>query len=65
LPPGPGREDVMSMCSACHDVTTAVSQRRTPEGWTAIIEEMRGRGARGDDAMTARVQQYLSQHFGT
>ena len=63
LPPGPGREDVMLMCSACHDVTTAVSQRRTPEGWTAIIEEMRGRGARGDDAMTARVQKYLSQHF--
>jgi hypothetical protein len=25
---------------------------------------MRGRGARGDDAMTARVQKYLSQHFG-
>jgi glucose dehydrogenase len=64
LPPGAGREDVLSMCTSCHDVTTAVSARRTPQEWTDIIEVMRGRGALGDDAMAARVQRYLSQHFG-
>jgi quinoprotein glucose dehydrogenase len=64
LPAGSGRNELVSMCSSCHGITTVTSQRRTPESWTEIIAEMRGRGASGDDAMAARVQGYLSQHFG-
>jgi glucose dehydrogenase len=63
LPAGPGRDDLLSMCGSCHDITTVTSERRTPESWTALITDMRGRGAPGDDAMASRVQSYLSQHF--
>lgn len=64
LPIGEGREDVVSMCSQCHDVSTAIAVRRSPEAWHDLIQDMRSRGAQGDDAKAARAQAYLSRYFG-
>ena len=64
LADGPGKDDVVSMCGACHGVSTAVSMRRSPEGWHDLIQDMRARGAQGDNAKAARVQDYLSRYFG-
>jgi glucose dehydrogenase len=64
LPPGTGREDLMKVCTACHAIGTVTAQRRTLEGWQAVVEEMRGRGARMDDATRARVLAYLNAHLG-
>jgi hypothetical protein len=30
-----------------------------------LIEEMRGRGAKTDDAAAARIRDYLTAHFGS
>ncbi|HEY1215081.1 MAG TPA: hypothetical protein VGE93_15735, partial [Bryobacteraceae bacterium] len=64
LPAGEGREDVISMCGKCHGVSTAVANRRSPDGWRDLIQDMRSRGAQGDDAKAARVRDYLSRYFG-
>lgn len=64
LPVGSGREDVVSMCGQCHDVSTAVAVRRSSEAWLDLIQDMRSRGAQGDDAKAARVHDYLSRYFG-
>jgi quinoprotein glucose dehydrogenase len=64
LPAGAGREDVLSMCGQCHDISTAVAVRRSPDAWHDLIQEMRARGAQGDDAKAGRVHDYLSQYFG-
>ena len=64
LPEGPGKEDVTSMCGQCHGVSTAIAVRRSPEAWHDLIQDMRARGAQGDNAKAARVQDYLSQYFG-
>ena len=64
LPAGPGREDVLSMCGQCHGVSTAVAAHRSPDAWHDLIQDMRGRGAQGDDAKANRVHDYLSRYFG-
>jgi glucose dehydrogenase len=64
LPEGPGRDDVRSMCGACHGVDTAVAVRRTSDGWKDLIQDMRVRGAQGDEAKVARVHDYLTRYFG-
>lgn len=65
LAPGAGRDDFVKMCTACHDVSTAISVRRTEKGWSDVINEMRGRGAPGDDAQADRVRAYLKSIYGT
>ncbi len=64
LPEGTGKEDFTSMCSQCHGVSTAVAVRRSPDGWHDLIQDMRARGAQGDNAQAVRVQNYLSRYFG-
>lgn len=64
LPAGDGREDVLSMCGQCHGVSTAIAVRRSSDGWRDLIQDMRSRGAQGDDAKAARVRDYLSRYFG-
>ncbi|HEY9138865.1 MAG TPA: PQQ-binding-like beta-propeller repeat protein [Terriglobus sp.] len=64
LPDGAGKDDFTSMCGQCHGVSTAISIRRSPDGWHDLIQDMRARGAQGDNAKAARVQDYLSHYFG-
>jgi hypothetical protein len=64
LPDGPGKQDFLTMCGRCHGVSTALVARRSPEGWRDVIQDMRARGAQGDDATANRVRDYLSRFFG-
>ncbi len=64
LPEGPGRADVLSMCGQCHGVSTAVAVHRSPDAWHDLIQDMRARGAQGDDEKATRVHDYLSRYFG-
>jgi mono/diheme cytochrome c family protein len=61
---GAGKEEFTSMCGQCHGVSTAIAVRRTPDAWHDLIQDMRARGAQGDNAKAARVQEYLSHYFG-
>jgi quinoprotein glucose dehydrogenase len=64
LPPGPGRDDVAKVCTGCHALGTATAQARSPDGWTATVDEMRARGAQMDDRAARRIAGYLAAHFG-
>jgi quinoprotein glucose dehydrogenase len=64
LPNGPGKQDFVAMCNSCHGVSTAVATRRSPDGWHDLIQDMRSRGAPGDDAAAERVRDYLARYFG-
>jgi len=38
LPEGPGKVAIQEACTQCHDLGTAVGQKRTPmSGWTSWI----------------------------
>ncbi len=64
LPPGPGRESVITMCSGCHGLRTVVASRRTQSEWQSVVETMAGVGAPGTPNDIVRTVRYLAVKFG-
>jgi competence protein ComEA len=63
LPDGPGKDATVKACAPCHEARRAASVRLTREGWAAVIEGMRQRGAKLSDEEFPIVLDYLSTHF--
>jgi competence protein ComEA len=64
LPAGPAKKVVDAVCGACHDVETAVGERRTKAGWRAIVDVMVNRGARATDEEFNTIIEYMARYFG-
>ena len=63
LPDGPGKEQVLRVCSTCHEPAKATSVKLTREGWIETIDRMKAFGAGGSDEEFAAVLEYLATHF--
>jgi competence protein ComEA len=63
LPDGPGKDVTVRACGPCHEPRRAASVRLTREGWAAVIEGMRLRGAKVSDEDFPVILDYLSTHF--
>jgi quinoprotein glucose dehydrogenase len=64
LPPGPGRESVITMCSGCHGLKTVVASRRTKAEWQSVVASMAALGAPGSADDVSRTAQYLALRLG-
>ena len=64
LPAGSGKADFQRICSGCHSVDRASSQRMTRAEWSAVVSDMVARGAQGSSAELDNVVSYLSANFG-
>jgi putative heme-binding domain-containing protein len=64
LPNGPGKADFQRICSVCHSVEMATGQRMSREDWSAVVNDMVGKGAQGSSAELDNVVTYLSTNFG-
>jgi putative heme-binding domain-containing protein len=64
LPAGSGKADFQRICSGCHGVDRATSQRMTRAEWAAVVSDMVARGAQGSSAELDNVVSYLSANFG-
>src|SRR5262245_21718809 len=49
LPDAPGKDVTVRTCAPCHEARRAASVRLTRDGWAAVIEAMRARGAKVSD----------------
>lgn len=63
LPPGPGHDTMVRVCSACHAPDIAAQQRLTPEGWHDLVQMMANNGAVATDAELEEITAYLSRSF--
>jgi competence protein ComEA len=63
LPEGPGKDATVRACAPCHEARRAASARLTREGWAAVIESMRLRGAKVSDEDFPVILDYLTTHF--
>ena len=63
LPDAPGKDVMVKACTPCHEARRAASVRLTREGWAAVIESMRARGARVSDEEFPVVLDYLATNF--
>jgi len=64
LPEGTGRSVFQRICSACHSVNVATSQRKSRAEWNAVVNDMVSRGAQGTSGELESVVNYLSTNFG-
>ena len=63
LPEAPGKDQVLRVCSTCHEAAKATSVKLTREGWVETIDRMKAFGAAGTDEEFAAVLEYLATHF--
>jgi putative heme-binding domain-containing protein len=64
LPEGTGRAAFQRICSVCHSVNLATSQRMTRAEWSGVVGEMVSRGAQGTSEELENIVNYLSTNFG-
>ena len=64
LPEGQGRAEFQRICSNCHSVSMATSQRMTHSEWSGVVDDMVSRGAQGTQDDLDKVVTYLSANFG-
>jgi competence protein ComEA len=63
LPPGPGRETVLRVCSGCHSPDVVAGQSADRAGWADLVASMVGRGAAASDDDVKTIVDYLAKAF--
>jgi hypothetical protein len=64
LPPGPGRNIVVSKCSGCHATALIENERHDADGWHDAIDKMVDRGLEISDADRNSAVAYLVKVLG-
>ena len=63
LPPGPGRELMIRVCSQCHSPDVVAGQQLDRAGWTRVVDQMASQGAVATDPEFDEIVQYLAAAF--
>ena len=64
LPPGPGMQETVRLCSTCHGIDIFRDTRRSEAMWDVTINNMISAGMTISDAEYDTVLAYLSQSMG-
>jgi quinoprotein glucose dehydrogenase len=63
LPPGPGHDLTVKVCSGCHSADLAASQHLSPQDWNSLVQSMSARGADATDDELKQITDYLAKSF--
>ncbi|MSO19203.1 MAG: cytochrome C [Acidobacteria bacterium] len=63
LPDGPGKAEVETQCSTCHNLNRVVNHKDSLEGWQALVDQMVGMGAMFTDDDKTVIATYLASNF--
>ena len=64
LPDGPGKDAFAGVCSECHALEQATSQKKPRAGWQATVDSMVAKGATASKEQLDGIVNYLAAHFG-
>ncbi len=64
MPPGPGHDITVRICSQCHDISIVASQRHTRSQWASLIDAMTALGMAASEDEITQMQDYLSTARG-
>jgi competence ComEA-like helix-hairpin-helix protein len=64
LPDGPGKDAFAGVCSECHALDLATSQKKPRGGWQATVDSMVAKGATASKEQLTAIVDYLAAHFG-
>jgi competence protein ComEA len=63
FPDGPGKADVMKVCSGCHDAEIILANLKTPAEWNETLQNMATQGAEATSDQWKLIEQYIDVHF--
>jgi hypothetical protein len=63
LPPGPGRDLTVRVCSSCHSASISAKQRLSEPEWSDLVQLMSSRGAVATDKELDQITAYLAKSF--
>lgn len=63
FPDGPGKADVMKVCSGCHDAEIILANLKTPGEWNETLQNMATQGAEATSEQWKLIEQYIDVHF--
>src|SRR5271170_1950819 len=63
LPPGPGRDLTLRVCSGCHSSKVLASQHMDAKEWNDMVQAMAGRGAVATDEEFDTISAYLARSY--
>ena len=63
FPDGPGKADVMKVCSGCHDAEIILANLKTPGEWNETLQNMAAQGAEATPEQWKLIEQYIDVHF--
>jgi hypothetical protein len=63
LPPGPGRDVTVRVCSQCHSPEIVANQRMDKDGWKALVDQMANNGANATSEEFDTITNYLATVF--
>ncbi len=63
LPPGPGHDLTVRVCSGCHSPDVAASQHLSAQEWNSLVQTMSARGAVATDEEFDEITDYLAKSF--
>jgi putative heme-binding domain-containing protein len=64
LPDGNGKAEFQRICSNCHSVSMATSQRMDQAQWTGVVNDMVSKGAQGTQQDFDNIIAYLTANYG-
>jgi competence ComEA-like helix-hairpin-helix protein len=65
LPDGPGKDLFANVCSTCHGLEIATSQKKSRALWQATVDSMVAMGAEANKKQVEEIVNYLAKNFGT
>ncbi len=63
LPPGPGHDLTVRVCSGCHSPDVAANQHLSAQEWNSLVQSMAARGAVATDSEYDEITKYLARSF--
>lgn len=64
LPDGPGKDELLRVCTKCHSATQVMAKRQDRQGWEDTITKMAGMGATASDEEFSAILDYLVKNYG-
>lgn len=63
FPDGPGKAEVVKVCSGCHDAEIVLANLKTPGEWAETLQNMAQQGAEATPAEWGLIEKYLDLNF--
>jgi quinoprotein glucose dehydrogenase len=63
LPPGPGHDLTVRVCSGCHSPDLAANRHLSAQEWNSLVQSMSARGAQATDEEFNQITDYLARSF--